>query len=167
MKTKFFYLIVLMLLLTACENSSQDHVYAPQTVTRDDIGYYCNMIIEDHSGPKGQVILSNAEKAIWFTSVRDAIAFNLLPDEPKNIAAFFVTAMDEADWNNPEKENQNWIDAQSAMYVINSKQRGGMGQMELIPFKNRQSANIFIEKNGGEVLSYLEIPKNYIFENTH
>lgn len=63
------------------------------------------------------------------------IPFNLLPDESKNIAAFFVTAMNEAEWDHPEKQNSNWIDSQSALYVIKSKQRGGMGQMEVIPFK--------------------------------
>ncbi len=167
MNNKLLYLIFLTLTLSACDNSSAKQSYKPQKVTRDDIGYYCNMIIEDHSGPKGQIILSNTEKAIWFTSVRDAVAFNLLPDESRNIAAFFVTAMDEADWHHPEKENNNWIDAKSALYVINSRQRGGMGQMEAIPFKYKQSANTFIENHGGEILSYVEIPENYILGNTH
>jgi copper chaperone NosL len=167
MNNNLFIIISLTFVLLACENPSSGQSYLPQTVTRDDIGYYCNMIIEDHSGPKGQIILSNTEKAIWFTSIRDAVAFSLLPDEPKNIAAFFVTAMDDADWNHPEKEDGNWIEAQSAMYVINSEQRGGMGQMEAIPFKHKQSATTFVEKYGGEILSYVEIPKDYILGHTH
>lgn len=166
MNIKLFFCFLLILALSACDNSSPKQTYTPQDVTRDDIGYYCNMIIEDHPGPKAQIILSNTEKAIWFSSVRDAVAFNLLPEESKDIAAFFVTAMDKTDWDHPEKKNSTWIQAQSAMYVINSRQRGGMGQMEAIPFKQKESANSFIEKHGGEILMYDEIPKNYILGNT-
>ena len=142
-----------MLVLLGCDNSSSKQILTPQAVTRDDIGYYCNMIVEDHSGPKGQILLTDTENAIWFTSVRDTVAFTLLPGEPKNIAAFFVTAMDEADWNHPEKEINSWIKAQSAWYVIKSKQRGGMGQMEAIPFKRQKSASNFVKKHGGDIVS--------------
>lgn len=136
-------------------------------MTRDDIGYYCNMIVADHSGPKGQILLSNKEKAIWFTSVRDAVAFTLLPEEPNNIAAFFVTTMDESDWEHPEKQNGNWIQAKSAWYVINSKRRGGMEQMEVIPFKQKRFASEFIQQYEGDIVSYIDIPKDYILGNTH
>ena len=164
---KICFYTLLMLVLFACDNSVPKQTYTPQAVTRDDIGYYCNMIVEDHSGPKGQILLTGTEKAIWFTSARDAVAFNLLPDESKNIAAFFVTAMDEAEWDHPEKQNSNWIDAQSALYVIESKQRGGMGQMEVIPFKLQQSASDFVQKHGGNIVSYVDIPRDYILGNTH
>ncbi|MBL1141214.1 MAG: copper resistance protein CopZ [Proteobacteria bacterium] len=167
MVNKLFFCFFISFVLVACDSSSPKQSYTPQVVTRDAIGYYCNMIVEDHSGPKGQIILTNKEKAIWFTSIRDAIAFSMLPDEPKNIASFFVTAMDEAEWEHPEAQVDNWIKAQSAWFVINSAQRGGMGQMEAIPFKHKQSANSFISKHGGEILSYTEIPENYILENTH
>lgn len=167
MLNKFFLLTLLMLVLIGCDNATQTQLYSPQNVTRDDIGYYCNMIIEDHAGPKGQIILTDTDKAIWFTSVRDAVAFNLLPDESKNIAAFFVTAMDETEWNHPEKNNNNWIEAQSALYVINSKQRGGMGQMEVIPFKLQKSASEFVQQYDGNIVSYVNIPRNYILGNTH
>lgn len=167
MINKICFYILLMLVLFACDNSAPKQIYTPQAVTRDDIGYYCNMIVEDHSGPKGQILLTGTEKAIWFTSVRDAVAFNLLPEEAKNIGAFFVTAMDEAEWSHPEKKNSNWTDAQSALYVIESKQLGGMGQMEVIPFKRQQSASNFVEKYGGKIVSYIDIPRDYILGNTH
>ena len=166
MINKNCFCILLIFFLVACENSSPRQVYEPQAVTRDAIGYYCNMIVEDHAGPKGQILLTGAEKAIWFTSARDAVAFNLLPGESKNIAAFFVTAMDDAEWNHPEKQLNSWIHAKSAWYVINSKQLGGMGQMEVIPFKQEQSASNFVNEYGGEVVSYIDIPENYILANT-
>ena len=75
--------------------------------------------------------------------------------------------MDEAEWDHPEKQNSNWIDARSALYVIKSKQLGGMGQMEAIPFKLQQSASDFVQKNGGNIVSYVDIPMDYILGNTH
>lgn len=167
MKYKQYYYLFFILLISACDNSSSGKTYTPHTLTRDDIGYYCNMIVEDHAGPKGQIILSHSEKAIWFTSIRDAISFSILPDEPKNIASFFVTAMDKAEWEHPEKNINNWIEAKSAWYVINSKQRGGMGQMEAIPFRQQQSANNFIEIHGGEIVSFSDIPRDYVLGNTN
>lgn len=166
MFNKICFYPLLALALFACDNSTPKQNYTPQAVTRNDIGYYCNMIVEDHSGPKGQIILTDTDKAIWFTSVRDAVAFTLLPEEAKNIAAFFVTAMDDAEWNHPEKQNSNWTTAQSAWYVIESNQRGGMGQMEVIPFKQQKSASDFVEKYGGNIVSYVDIPKDYILGNT-
>ena len=167
MINKFCFYIFLTLALSGCDNTTPKQIYTPQSVTRDDIGYYCNMIVEDHPGPKGQILLTGTEKAIWFTSVRDAVTFNLLPEEAKNIAAFFVTAMDEAEWSHPEKQEGNWINAQSALYVIKSNQLGGMGQMEVIPFKRQQSASNFVEKYGGKIVSYIDIPRDYILGNTH
>ncbi len=166
MKNRFLCVISLFYILFGCDNPTTRQIQTPHAVSRDDIGYYCNMIVENHTGPKGQILLSDREKAIWFTSVRDALAFTLLPDEPKNIAAFFVTVMDEGEWEHPEKQINSWHDAQMAWYVINSSQRGGMGQMELIPFKQQKSANDFVELNGGEVVAYPDIPEDYVLGNT-
>lgn len=166
MINKNFFCALLIFFLLACDNSSPKQIFTPQAVTRDDIGYYCNMIVEDHTGPKGQILLTNKENAVWFTSARDAVAFTLLPDEPNNIAAFYVTAMDEAEWNHPEKQISSWIHAKLAWYVIKSKKRGGMGQMEVIPFKLKRSASNFVKEYGGEVVSYIDIPENYILGNT-
>ncbi len=53
-----------MLVLFACDNSAPKQIYTPQAVTRDDIGYYCNMIVEDHSGPKRQILLTGRLQAV-------------------------------------------------------------------------------------------------------
>ncbi|NIQ52250.1 MAG: hypothetical protein GWN85_01855, partial [Gemmatimonadetes bacterium] len=51
----------------------------PVEITRDHIGYYCNMIVVDHVGPKGQVHIKGRADPVWFSSVRDTIVFTLLP----------------------------------------------------------------------------------------
>jgi len=147
MINKNCFCILLIFFLVACENSSSRQVYEPQAVTRDDTGYYCNMIVEDHTGPKGQILLTNKENAVWFTSARDAVAFTLLPDEPNNIAAFFVTAMDEAEWNHPEKQINSWIHAKSAWYVIKSKQHVAAWDKWRLYLLNRNSQQVILLKN--------------------
>ena len=69
---------------------------------RDAVGYYCSMIVVDHGGPKAQIYLDAEAKPIWFSSVRDAIAFTLLPDEPKAIAAIYVNDMGRGVWTRPD-----------------------------------------------------------------
>lgn len=145
-----------------CEKQSAATTPEPHTLTRDASGYYCLMTVVYHNGPKGQIILSDG-KVNWFTSVRDTIAFTLLPEEPKNIAAIYVNDMSEANWDNPGEDN--WIDARSAWYVIGSQRVGGMGAAEAVPFATQDSAQAFTEKHGGEVVAFKDIPPDYILES--
>jgi len=156
-KLSFF---ILIFLLVSCEKSPVVEVPPAQTLTREATGYYCLMTVVNHSGPKAQIILSDQPQAIWFTSVRDAIAFTLSPEEPKNIAAIYVNDMTDADWNNPGADN--WIDAKKAWYVTGSKQTGGMGAPEAIPFATREKAELFAQQQGGTVYVFSEIPQEYI-----
>ena len=120
------------------------------------------MTVVYHKGPKGQIILSD-NKVLWFTSVRDTIAFTLSPEEPKNIAAIYVNDMTSAEWDNPGADN--WIDAKKSWYVLGSSKVGGMDAPEAVPFLTKTSANLFSKKEGGTVYSFMDIPKSYI-QNT-
>ena len=82
---------------------------APVEPTRDASGHYCGMILLDHSGPKAQVHLPDEPEPVWFSSVRDAIAFTMLPEEPRNFTAMYVNDMGVAQWDVPEPGT--WIDA--------------------------------------------------------
>lgn len=159
---KKLIVFALSFLLFACENKSEGDVPPAQTLTREASGYYCLMTVLNHSGPKGQVILNDQPNAIWFTSVRDTIAFTLSPEEPKNIAAIYVNDMTDADWNNPGIDN--WIDAGKAWYVIDSKQAGGMGAPEAVPFASREKAEQFMREQGGSVYKLADIPHEYIMD---
>src|SRR5690606_7350757 len=54
---------------------------SPNEVLAEATGYYCGMLLADHEGPKGQIHLSGREAPLWFSSVRDTIAFLRLPEE--------------------------------------------------------------------------------------
>ena len=153
--------LFISLLLISCEKNQVVEVPSAQTLTRDANGYYCLMTVLNHSGPKGQIILNDQPQALWFTSVRDTIAFTLSPEEPKNIAAIYVNDMTNADWDNPGVDN--WIAASKAWYVIGSKHSGGMGAPEAIPFASKDKAQLFSEQEGGAVYDFATIPQEYIY----
>lgn len=147
--------------LTACQEERVASQPAPYSLTADAMGRYCGMNILEHPGPKGQIILKQIAEPIWFSSARDTIAFTLLPEEPKDIAAIYVSDMGKAaSWDQPGAEN--WIDARKAVYVIDSAMRGGMGTSEAVPFSDDNAARIFAEQNGGRVVPFSGIPKDYV-----
>lgn len=156
--------LLFMLLLSACEKNQPLEMPPPQTLTSEASGHYCLMTVLNHNGPKGQIILSDMPQALWFTSVRDTLAFTLSPEEPKNIAAIYVNDMTDADWDNPGEDN--WIDAKQAWYVLGSGRSGGMGAPEAVPFGTKEKAENFAGEQGGKVYAYTAIPQSYIQETS-
>lgn len=149
------------LLLTACQEEAQIARPAAVALTPEAAGHYCQMTVLEHDGPKAQIHLTGNPNPIWFTQVRDAVAFRLSPEEPKNIAAIYVNDMDRAEtWAHPGKDN--WIDAEQAWFVIGSTRNGGMGAPEAIPFGSEAGAARFAEGNGGSVVRLGEIPESYV-----
>jgi len=164
---KYFLKLLMLLAIVAaasCGKNDTAVIPAAQELTRDAIGYYCMMTVVEHQGPKGQIILSDREEPLWFTSVRDTLAFTVLPGEPKNIAAIYVTDIGRASWDSPEPGT--WVDARKAWFVIGSDASGGMGAPELVPFGVEDDALGFAEEHGGEVFRYEAIPDNlFLGEN--
>jgi len=152
--------LVAALALAACgEEDKGAEAPPPVTPDREAITYFGRMILVDHLGPKGQIHLKSQDEPNWFPSVRDAIAFTLLPGEAKDITAIYVTDMSAASgWDDP----QTWMRAEDAVYVIGSSKRGGMGALEAVPFSKRADAEAFAAEFGGEVVAWDEIPEDYI-----
>jgi len=146
--------------LGACDDDKTVDIPKPVELTRDDISHFGRMIVEDHKGPRGQIHLRDRKKPLWFSSVRDTIAFTMLPEESKRIAAIYVNDMGRATWDRPEPGT--WIDARTAAYVIGSRRRGGMGAPEAVPFGKSEAAAKFAAKFGGRVVKFGEIPRDYI-----
>ena len=168
MKTRISLLAPLalaLLLLAGCEEDDPTAGKpAPVEPTREAQGHYCGMILLDHRGPKAQIHLTGQAEPVWFSSVRDGIAFTMLPEEPKNIAAFYVNDMSIAQWDAPEPGT--WIDAEGAWYVIGSARAGGMGAAEAVPFAERGAAERFTLNYGGRVVDLADVPQSYILSST-
>jgi len=151
-----------MMLLTAC--GPEEEFVRPQWVelTREAAGHYCQMIVLDHPGPKAQVHIAGLPQPVWFAQVRDAIAFTRMPEEPKDIAAIYVSDMGKAEsWDKPGATN--WIAIEDAMFVIGSKGRGGMGAPETIPFATKAAAETYRASHGGTIVSYSDVPDDAVF----
>jgi len=153
--------LAVLVALTACGDEQASAPPAPAELTRGAVGHYCGMIVEDHDGPKGQIHLESRDEPLWFTSVRDTIAFTMLPEEPDDITAIYVHDIGTAEsWDHPSYDT--WINAIKAFYVIGSSRRGGMGAPEPVPFSDRDAAAAFSAEYGGEIVTFDEIPRDYI-----
>lgn len=154
------------LLLSGCnDQKTAEAPPPPQEMTAAAIGRYCGMNVMEHPGPKGQIILASQKEPVWFSSARDAISFTLLPEEPKDIRAIYVSDMAKAtNWENPGATN--WVDANQASFVIGSRMKGGMGGEEAVPFSDKAAAEKFAAENGGRVVVFAEVPKNYVLGGT-
>jgi copper chaperone NosL len=150
------------LALAACnDEKSAEAAPPPQEMTASAIGQYCGMNVMEHPGPKGQIILASRKEAVWFSSARDALSFTMLPEEPKDIRAIYVSDMAKApSWDEPGASN--WVDAKKASFVIGSRMKGGMGAEEAVPFSDRPAAERFAAENGGTVVAFTEVPKDYV-----
>ena len=133
----------------------------PAEVQADSTGHYCGMLLADHEGPKGQIHLASRKETVWFSSVRDTIAFTRQPDEPRDITAIYVNDMGRAKhWEQPEPGT--WIDARQAWFVIDSERRGGMGAPEAVPFADAAAAEAFRARYQGRVVRLADIPDAYV-----
>jgi len=153
--------LLLPILLLGCDGKKVAQVPPPHRLTADLIGRYCGMNVLEHSGPKAQIFVASLIEPMWFSSARDAIAFTLLPEEPKDIEAIYVSDMGKApSWEKPGADN--WVEARKALFVIGSRVKGGMGGEEAVPFSERAAAEKFVAENGGRIVSFAEVPSEYV-----
>lgn len=144
------------LLLIGCEEQSPAKPM-PKELTRENVGHFCQMIVLDHPGPKGQIFVGDLKEPVWFSSVRDTIAFTMLREERKDIRAIYVNDMARAGtWNSPGPGT--WIAAEDAVYVIDSDARGGMGAAEAVPFGDQVAAERFVAERGGRIVAWRDVP---------
>src|SRR5262249_50744597 len=76
------FALLIPVALAACQKE-EARIPAPRKMTAEAIGHYCGMNLFEHPGPKGQIFAASLIEPVWFSSARDAIAFTMLPDEPK------------------------------------------------------------------------------------
>ncbi len=151
------------LLLTACQEKEEIIKPKAMELSEEAAGFYCQMTVLEHEGPKAQIHLAGSPFPLWFSQVRDAVAFTRLPEESKDYVAIYVNDMDRAEsWEQPG--NDNWVDADLAFFVIGSSKNGGMGAPEVIPFGTKEGAERFSSAHGGKVLRFSEVPDEYVLK---
>jgi copper chaperone NosL len=153
--------VLLPLALAGCGEKQAAQLPPPHRMTAEGIGHYCGMNVLEHPGPKGQIFATSLIQPVWFSSVRDTLAFTMLPDEPKDIQAIYVSDMGKApSWEKPGADN--WVEARKALFVIYSRAKGGMGGNEAVPFSERTAAERFVGENGGRIVNFDQVPREYV-----
>lgn len=149
-------LLLALCLLAACKEEAA--VPDPVSLDAEAIGYFCQMNILDHGGPKAQVHLDAFPgKPLFFSQVRDAVAYLRMQEKDGQVQASYVTDMGSSpDWEAPALAG--WIAAEKAVYVVGSDRLGGMDQPEFIPFADPAAAQAFAAEHGGSVMPLADIP---------
>jgi copper chaperone NosL len=148
--------------LAACGEGTQVATLpTPREPGPDSVGYFCGMAVTEHPGPKGQVFLRGQSEPLWFTSVRDALAFTILPGEPRTVVALYVSDMGRST-DGREPSPGAWVQARDAVFVAGGTAVGGMGAREVVPFADRAAAERFRQVNGGTIYRFGEVPANLV-----
>ncbi|MDO5657139.1 MAG: nitrous oxide reductase accessory protein NosL [Paracoccus sp. (in: a-proteobacteria)] len=141
--------LIALVALSACREE-QAAIPGPVTMTESAVGHFCQMNVLEHPGPKAQVHLKDVMDPLFFSQVRDAIAYQRMPEQSHEVIAVYVSDIAQAEsWDFPGADN--WIAQESAVYVLGSDREGGMGAAETIPFSTREAAEAFIADHGGEI----------------
>lgn len=149
----------LVLPLAGCND--EDDIPPPRPIAADAVAQFCGMSLGEHPGPKGQIFVRDRPDPYWFATVREAVAFTLLPEMPKGIRAMYVSDLARSvNRDQPEA----WVLAKSAWFVIDSRGRSGMDTPEAMPFSDEAAGRRFAATNGGRVVRLADIPQSYIFD---
>jgi copper chaperone NosL len=157
--------------LAACQEESAA-LPQPVTLTAEAVGHYCQMNMLEHPGPMAQVFLDGIPYPLFFSQVRDAVAYQRMPEQSHMIRTIYVSDMGapQATWEEPGADN--WTPAETAHYVTGSDMVGGMEAPELVPFATREAAEAFAARHGGEVRALADVPDALVlapveFEHDH
>lgn len=148
--------LIALLLIAACK---EEEAKAPPPVDMTDtaLSYFCQMNIAEHGGPKGQIHLDGMPAPLFFAQVRDLMAYLKSPERDARITAIYVSDMGAAkSWDEPGESN--WINADSAIFVVDAGVAGGMGAPEIVPFSDPSKADEFITRYGGKTFSLTDVP---------
>ncbi|HEY0329133.1 MAG TPA: nitrous oxide reductase accessory protein NosL [Rhodopseudomonas sp.] len=161
MKLRLILALAAAVTLAGCKQETAATMPPAVALNADAMGVFCGMNLMEHPGPKGQILTASRIDPYWFSSARDTVAFTLMPDQPRDIRAIYVSDMGRApSWEQPGETN--WIDAKKALFVIGSRKQGGMGAAEAVPFGERAAAEAFVAANGGQVVTFDQIPADYV-----
>jgi copper chaperone NosL len=160
-RTVLLALLAAPLLASCKQNRNAAAAPPPREISDASVAQFCGMSLSEHAGPKAQIFIRGLPDPYWFATVRDAFAFVMLPEMPKAIEAIYVNDMARVkNWEQPEPGM--WVEANKALFVIGSRRRSGMNTDEAIPFGAADAARKFVEAEGGRIVGFEDMPRDYI-----
>lgn len=158
---KLVLIPLLALPLSACKEEMAQ-LPDPVEMTEEALGYYCQMALVEHDGPKGQAHLDGMPEPLFFSQVRDVIAYLHMPEQSHAVQVAYVQDMTDATWEAPG----GWMPAHAALYVAGSDAVGGMGAPEFVPFSDPVAADAYVREHGGRVVAFEEIRAENVLGET-
>jgi copper chaperone NosL len=156
--------LLFALLLAGCQDEVAQNT-DPVPLTPETVGFFCQMNLMEHDGPKGQIHLDGLPGApLFFSQVRDAVTYLRLPEQSHTILAVYVSDMGAPGATWAEPGTRNWIDATTAHYVVGGDVAGGMGAPELVPFSDVDAATAFVAQHGGSIMGLDDIPESALLD---
>jgi copper chaperone NosL len=160
-RRSFLTMALAVALLAGCDDKPDAEAPPPRPIALDAAGQFCGMTLGEHPGPKGQIFVRDRTEPYWFATVRETVAFTLLPEMPKSILAIYVSDMARS---TNQEQPEAWVLATRAWFVIGSRRRSGMDTPEAVPFSDADAAHRFAADNGGRVVRLVDTPNSYILE---
>ncbi len=149
-----FSFIIAVLLLISCSDKEdqQQMIHKAVAMESSDECHLCGMLITRFDGPKGEVFRKEQGDTVFkFCSTRDMFSYYLDPENKRNVSQMLVHDMSKMPWETIDDEY--FIDAKIAWYVVGSKKTGAMGKT-LASFGEKLDAQAFADEFEGMVLSF-------------
>jgi copper chaperone NosL len=150
----YIFALLSMILIGCSEEPQQAMLRQAVAIESADECHLCGMIISNFPGPKGESYQSTGEHVNKFCSTRDLFAFLLQPENITQAREVYVHDMSKTPWHKPD--DQYFIDARTAWYVIGSTKKGAMG-MTLASFSKQEDAKAFSLEFGGQVYPFEDV----------
>ncbi|MGF1763277.1 nitrous oxide reductase accessory protein NosL [Aliivibrio kagoshimensis] len=150
------FILVCASFIAGCseQNDQQQMLKQAVAIEAADECHLCGMLIVNFPGPKGEIAQKNSERIEKFCSTRDLFSYVLQPENRRQITQIFVHDMSKSPWGSPNDEH--FVDAKTAWYVIGSDKKGAMGET-LASFSQKSDAEAFSVEFGGKVIGFDEI----------
>ena len=153
---KALLIFSLMAVLSGCSEEQPQKKMLKQAVAIEnaDECHLCGMIISQFPGPKGELYQKTSEDIAKFCSTRDMFGYLLQPENQRQVQQVFVHDMSKTPWQ--KADDQYFIDARSAWFVVDSSKKAAMGKT-LASFSLFDDAQAFSREYGGKVYPFDEI----------
>ncbi|WP_298716622.1 nitrous oxide reductase accessory protein NosL [uncultured Oceanisphaera sp.] len=162
---RMYGLLLLGLLLAGCgESDVQTQIRRAVAIEQGNECHLCGMVISRFSGPKGEAYEQGVEEVRKFCSTRDLLNWALEPENRHARQEMWVHDMSEVPWDKPDDEH--FINAEAAWYVVGSSQTGAMGPTAAT-FSDQAVADAFASEYGGEVLTFDQLTLGKLNQNNH
>jgi copper chaperone NosL len=153
--------LLLLFLLTACSETPAELQAAQKAMAIEshEECHLCGMIISGFPGPKGQLYERGKPHSLKFCSTRDMFAYLLDPEHQHAIQTSYVHDMTVSPWDHTNE--QTYIDARQAWYVVGHNKKGAMGPT-LASFSDQKIAITFAEQYGGQIYHFEDINQHLL-----